>query len=86
MVEDISIVNAIDSFVASLEKEQINGKLLEDNSKNEKHEMTDENRLVGLDNIERIIKKSIEMICLGEKSGKTLDTGQLPVHTPQSRQ
>lgn len=67
MVEDISIVNAIDSFVALLEEEQINGKLLEDNSKNEKHEMTDENRLVGLDKIARIIKKSIEMICLGEK-------------------
>ena len=67
MVEDTSIVNAIDSFVASLQEEQINGKLLEDNSEKEKSEMTDDRRLVGLDNIARIIKKSIEMICLGEK-------------------
>lgn len=67
MVEDRSIVNAIDSFVASLEEEQINGKLLEDNSKSKKPEMTDDNRMVGLNNIARIIKKSIEMICLGEK-------------------
>lgn len=67
MVKDISIVNAIDSFIASLEEEQINGKLLEDNSKKKKPERTDDNRLAGLDNIARIIKKSIEMICLGEK-------------------
>ena len=67
MVEDTGIVNAIDSFVASLEEEQKNGKLIEDNSSPKKPEMSEDNRLMGLDNIAKIIKKSIEMICLGEK-------------------
>jgi len=67
MVEDTGIVNAIDSFVASLEEEQANGKLIEDNSNNKEPEMSDDNRLMGLNNIATIIKKSVEMICLGEK-------------------
>lgn len=67
MVEDMSIVNAIDSFVASLEEEQTKEKLIEDDLKNRNPEMTDETRMMGLDNIARIIKKSVEMICLGEK-------------------
>ena len=67
MVEDTGIVNAIDSFVASLEEEQANGKLIEDNSNNKEPEMSDDKRLMGLDNIARIIKNSVEMICLGEK-------------------
>ncbi len=51
MVEDTGIVNAIDSFVTSLEEEQINGKLLEDNSEIKKPEMSDDSRLMGLNNI-----------------------------------
>ena len=67
MVEDTSIVNAIDSFVTSLEEEQTKERLIEDDLKNRNSEMTDEIRMMGLDNIAKIIKKSVEMICLGEK-------------------
>ena len=86
MVEDTGIVSAIDSFVTSLEEEQVNGKLIEDNSNNKKPEipddMSDENRLTGLDNIARIIKKSVEMICLGEKVkvNTKLDNFEVSVH------
>jgi len=82
MVEDTGIVNAIDSFVTSLEEEQINGKLLEDNSEIKKPEMSDDSRLMGLNNIAGIIKKSIEMICLGEKVkvNTKLDDFEVSVH------
>jgi spoIIIJ-associated protein len=82
MVEDTGIVNAIDSFVASLEEEQNNGKLIEDNSNAKKPEMSEDNRLMGLDNIARIIKKSVEMICLGEKVkvNTKLDDFEVSVH------
>lgn len=82
MVGDTGIVNAIDSFVASLEEEQVNGKLIEDNSNTKKPEMSEDNSLEGLNNIALIIKKSIEMICLGEKVkvNTKLDEFKVTVH------
>lgn len=82
MVEDTGIVNAIDSFVASLEEEQVSGKLIEDNSNNKNTETPEDNGLIGLNNIARIIKKSVEMICLGEKVkvNTTLEDFQVSVH------
>ena len=67
MVENTGIVNAIDSFITSLEEEQKNGKLIEDNSNNKKPKISENNNIAGLNNIARIIKKSVELICLGEK-------------------
>ncbi len=82
MVEDTGIVNAIDSFVASLEEEQVSGKLIEDNSNTKNTETPEDNGLIGLNNIARIIKKSVEMICLGEKVkvNTTLENFQVSVH------
>jgi hypothetical protein len=48
MVGDTGIVNAIDSFVASLEEEQVNEKLIEDNSNTKKPEMSEDNSLEGI--------------------------------------
>lgn len=66
MSEDLDVVNAVDSFIESLKLEQENGKLMEDNSKKPVLGIKDE-QLAGLDKIAKIIKKSIEMICLGEE-------------------
>lgn len=67
MSDDITIIDAVDSYITSLEKEVEKGRLLEENL--EKNEITKkpDNDLVGLDNIARVIKNAVEMICLGEK-------------------
>jgi len=64
MTEDKGIKDAIDSYVKSLEKEQKSEKLAEEHEK--------ENESInleagGLEKIKGILKKSIELICLGEK-------------------
>jgi spoIIIJ-associated protein len=66
MTGEMDMENAIDSFVESLKMEQKNGKLMEDNSKNQHLEAKDD-QLAGLDKIAKIIKRSIELICLGEE-------------------
>ena len=65
MAEDLTIIDAVDSYVASLKKEEEKDKL----EQVEKSEVDAEkdNCILGLNNIARIIKKSIEMICLGEE-------------------
>lgn len=67
MSEDITIVDAVDSYIASLKKEEENGKLLEENLENNEITKKPDNDPVGLDNMARIIKNAVEMICLGEK-------------------
>lgn len=64
MPEDKNMKDAIDSYVESLEKEQKNDRLAENNSKKEK-----ENNLevTGLEKIRKILKKVMELICLGEE-------------------
>ncbi len=64
MTEDKGIKDAIDSYVKSLEKEQKSEKLAEEHA--------EENESInleagGLEKIKGILKKSIELICLGEK-------------------
>ncbi len=67
MTEDKSMGDALDSYVESLEEEQRNNKLIEDSTKEEdKKEEADEN-ISGLEKIKNILKKSVELICLGEK-------------------
>lgn len=64
MPEDKNMKDAIDSYVESLEKEQKNDRLAENNSKKEK-----ENNLevTGLEKIRKILKKVMELICLCEE-------------------
>lgn len=64
MPEDKNMKDAIDSYVEFLEKEQKNDRLAENNSKKEK-----ENNLevTGLEKIRKILKKVMELICLGEE-------------------
>lgn len=64
MPEDKNMKDAIDSYVESLEKEQRNERLVENNSKKKK-----ENNLevTGLEKIRKILKKVMELICLGEE-------------------
>ena len=64
MPEDKNMKDAIGSYVESLEKEQKNDRLVENNSKKKK-----ENNLevTGLEKIRKILKKVMELICLGEE-------------------
>ncbi|MEA2016174.1 MAG: R3H domain-containing nucleic acid-binding protein [Actinomycetota bacterium] len=67
MTEENSIGNALDSYVESLEEEQKNNKLLEDSTKGERKEKEIDKNIGGLEKIKGILKKSIELICIGEK-------------------
>lgn len=67
MSENVTIVDAVDSFVASLKNEEKSGKLLEDNHTIVKDKNETDNIMMGLDNIAGIIKRTVEMICLGEE-------------------
>lgn len=67
MSENVTIVDAVDSFVASLKNEEKSGKLLEDNHTIVKDKNETDNNMMGLDNIAGIIKRTVEMICLGEE-------------------
>jgi len=66
MAEDLSIHDAVDSYVASLEQEQKNEKMAEEKAEGSQ-DINKDDYIIGLNNIAMIIKKSIEMICLGEK-------------------
>ena len=75
MTEDKSIKDAIDSYVESLEEEQKRNKLIENNSK--KIESGTEAEINGLEKIKQILKKSIELICLGEEVKIDTDSEEL---------
>ncbi len=65
MTEDLTISDAVDSYLASITKEE--NDTVEEGVQADLGEKTRESSIIGLDNIARIIKKSIEMICLGEE-------------------
>ncbi|MDP3012482.1 MAG: R3H domain-containing nucleic acid-binding protein [Candidatus Hydromicrobium sp.] len=75
MTEDKSIKDAIDSYVESLEEEEKRNKLIENNSK--KIESGTEAEINGLEEIKQILKKSIELICLGEEVKIDTDSEEL---------
>lgn len=75
MTEDKSIKNAIDSYVESLEKEQERNRLIENSPKRKEREIDKE--AGGLEKIKRILKKSIELICLGEEVKIDMDSKEL---------
>ena len=64
MTEDKGIKDAIDSYIKLLEKEQKSERLAEERSK---ENASDNLEAGGLEKIKRILKKSIELICLGEE-------------------
>ncbi|MBU2562935.1 MAG: KH domain-containing protein [Actinobacteria bacterium] len=75
MTEDKSIKDAIDSYVESLEEEEKRNKLIENNSK--KIESGTGAEINGLEKIKQILKKSIELICLGEEVKIDTDSEEL---------
>jgi len=77
LIEDKSIEEAIDSYVESLEEEQKNNKLIEDNHKGGQEISDDIEEINGLEKIKNILKKSIELICLGEKVKISTDSRKL---------
>ena len=64
MPEDKNMKDAIDSYVESLEKEQRNERLVENNSKKKKENNLED---TGLVKIRKILKKVMELICLSEE-------------------
>jgi spoIIIJ-associated protein len=67
MAEDLTINDAVDSYVASLKQDEEKDKLQEGGKEAVDKEKVKDNNIIGLNNIARIIKRSIEMICLGEE-------------------
>jgi spoIIIJ-associated protein len=66
MTEDLTISDAVDSYLASIKEEEEND-TIEEEVQADSRGKTRESSIIGLDNIARIIKKSVEMICLGEE-------------------
>jgi len=75
MTEDKSIKDAIDSYVESLEEEQKRNRLIENSSKSKVKDIDTEDN--GLEEIKRILKKTIGLICLGEEVKIDADSKEL---------
>lgn len=75
ITEDKSIKKAIDSYIKSLEEEQKRNKLIENNSK--KIESSTGEEIDGMEKIKQILKKLIELICLGEEVKIDTDSKEL---------
>jgi len=74
MAEDKNMKDAINTYVESLENEQENDRLIENASK----EKEDDNpEINGLEKMEQILRKAIELICLGEKIEIDTDSKEL---------
>lgn len=63
MPEDKDMKDALDSYVESLRNEQKSERLIEDNSKGKEKK----SGITSLERIRKILKKVIELICLGEE-------------------
>jgi spoIIIJ-associated protein len=79
MTEDLTISDAVDSF---LKQEEENQKILSADTERDNEEKNREDCVIGLNNIARIIKRSVEMICLGEevKVNANTDDFRISVH------
>jgi spoIIIJ-associated protein len=67
MNDDEKMGETLDSFVESLKEEQKNNKLIEDSLKKVNGSKEPDINITGLEKIKGILKKSLELICLGEK-------------------
>jgi len=74
---DKNMEDALDSYVESLEAEQKNNQLIEKNNKIKKVKEENEEEIDGLEKIKNILKKSIELICVGEKVKISTDSKEL---------
>ena len=74
MSEDKNMKDAIDSYVESLDKEQKNNRLIENISRKKKGSNQEIN---GLEKIGKVLKKVIELICLGEEIKVNKDSEEL---------
>ncbi len=78
MSEDKSMKDALDLYVESLEEEQKSNQLIEESGTKRKEGKEDiESEINGLEKIKSILKKSIELICLGEKVKISTDSKEL---------
>lgn len=77
MAEDRNLGDALDMYVESLEKEQKDNQLIENDNKIKKREENREEEITGLEKIRKILKKSIELICVGEKVKISADSKEL---------
>jgi len=77
LTEKKSMENALDMYVESLEEEQRSNKLIEDNSKRRANKNGDKDEINGLEKIKGILKKSIELICIGEEVKISTDPEEL---------
>ncbi len=75
MTEDKNIKEAVGSYVESLEEEQKRDRLIENNSKEVESSTGEE--INGLEKIKKILKKIIELICLGEQVKIDTDSEEL---------
>ncbi len=77
MVEEKGIKDALDLYVESLEEEQKSNKLIENNNKTGKNIEIDEEVATGLEKVRKILKKTIELICVGENVKINADPNEL---------
>ncbi len=77
MTGDRDLEDALDIYVESLEKEQKDNQLIENDNKIKKREENREEEITGLEKIRKILKKSIELICVGEKVKINADSKEL---------
>jgi len=77
MTEDKSMKDALDLYVESLEEEQKSNKLIENSNRGKKGKESIRDEINGLEKIKSILKKSIELICLGEKVKISTDSKEL---------
>lgn len=77
MIEENDMKDALDLYVESLEEEQKSNQLRENTNKIEKNKEDNEEEITGLEKIRKILKKTIELICVGENVKISTDSKEL---------
>ncbi|MDD3818263.1 MAG: KH domain-containing protein [Actinomycetota bacterium] len=77
MIEEKCIKDALDLYVESLEEEQKSNKLIENSNKTGINAGMDEEAATGLEKLRKILKKIIELICVGESVKINTDIKEL---------
>jgi spoIIIJ-associated protein len=77
MNEEECMKDALDLFVESLEKEQKSNKLIENNNEAKESIKVNEEDVAGLEKVRKILKRIIELICVGENVKISTDLKEL---------
>ena len=77
MIEEKCMKDALDLYVESLEEEQKSNKLIENSNKTGINAGMDEEAATGLEKLSKILKKIIELICVGENVKINTDIKEL---------